>query len=492
MSPSTQNDYRVIIIGAGPGGLCTAIKLREAGIEDFVILEKAHGVGGTWWHNRYPGAECDVKSHLYSFSFELKRDWSRPFAGQAEILAYLEHCAEKYGVLPFCRFDRAVTGMYWQEDDAEWRVETASGETFRAPFVVSGMGMFNELARPDFPGLDTFRGTLFHSARWDHDAALDGKRVAVVGSAASAVQFVPEIAPQTAQLHLFQRTANWVAPKDDTPYTPEQLAHFRDDPEAIHESRRQIYEELNNFILFNDPELQRENEAAGLANIDVVEDPVVRAKLRPTHPFGCKRPLFSNRYYPTFNLPHVELVTDRIERLSESGVVTADGRTREVDVVIVATGFQVTRYLSAIEVRGRGGVSIEEAWSDGAQAYLGITTHGFPNLFMLYGPNTNNGSILFMLERQVEYLVRQIQRADREALAWLEVKADVEAHYNEAMQRDIRGVEVWQANCGHYYNAKSGRMVTQWPHDLNEYTARTTRDDAEAFDVGRARTASAG
>jgi len=492
MNANPRRDYRVIVIGAGPGGLCTAIKLREAGIEDFVILEKAEGVGGTWWHNRYPGAECDVKSHLYSFSFELKRDWSRPYAGQAEILDYMQHCAEKYGVLPYCRFGHAVTAARWDETAATWEVETAHGEIFRAPFVVSGMGMFNELAWPDFPGLDVFQGKLFHSSRWDPDCDLTGKRVAVIGSAASAVQFVPEIAPQVAELLVFQRTANWVAPKEDTPYTAEQLDHFRSDPQAIHESRRQIYEELNNFILFNDPELQRQNEQAGLANIDVVNDADLRAKLRPTHPFGCKRPLFSNRYYPTFNLPHVELVTDRIERLSAHGVVTADGRTREVDVAILATGFQVTRYLSAIAVTGRGGVNLEDAWSDGAQAYLGITTHGFPNLFMLYGPNTNNGSILFMIERQVEYTVRQIERAEREALAWIDVRAEVEAQYNEAMQRDIGTVEVWKANCGHYYNARSGRMVTQWPHDLDEYTARTGRDDGEAFESAARGAASAG
>ncbi|MEQ8662814.1 MAG: NAD(P)/FAD-dependent oxidoreductase, partial [Gammaproteobacteria bacterium] len=389
MNATPGKHYQVIIIGAGPGGLCTAIKLREAGIEDFVILEKADGVGGTWWHNRYPGAECDVKSHLYSFSFELKRDWSRPFAGQAEILDYMEHVAARYGVRPYCRFGNAVTAARWCDDDACWDVATADGTSYRATFVVSAMGMFNELMWPDFPGLDDFRGTLFHSARWDHAYDLAGKRVACIGSAASAVQFVPEIAPVTAQLHVFQRTANWVAPKDDTPYTEDELRVLREDPDAIHRSRQQIYEELNNFILFNDPELQAQNEAAGLANIDVVKDPAVRAKLRPTHPFGCKRPLFSNRYYPTFNLPHVELVTERIERLSEHGVVTADGRERAVDCAIIATGFQVSRYLSAIAVTGRDGRSLEDAWSDGAQAYLGITTHGFPNLFMLYGPNTN-------------------------------------------------------------------------------------------------------
>lgn len=485
MSNTQQRDYRVIVIGAGPGGMCTAIKLREAGIEDFVVLEKAEGVGGTWWHNRYPGAECDVKSHLYSFSFELKTDWSRPFSGQAEILQYLQHVATKYGILPHIRFKHAVRAAHWQDREATWEVETTDGQVFRAPIVVSGMGMFNELVWPDIEGFDRFGGTLFHSARWNQAHDLTGKRVAVIGSAASAVQFVPEIAAKTAQLHLFQRTANWVAPKEDTPYTAEQLAHFLDDPNAIHESRAQIYKELNEFILFSDPVKQAEYTAAALANIAVVKDPALRAKLTPTHPFGCKRPLFSNLYYPVFNLPHVELVTDRVTSLSRDGVITADGVERKVDTVILATGFDVTRYLSAIEVTGRDGRQLNAAWKDGAQAYLGIVTSGFPNLFMLYGPNTNNGSIISMLEIQVDYVLRQIKRIERERLKFIDLRPEVEARYNEAMQREIRAVEVWQANCGNYYSVASGRMVTQWPHTVDEFCARTVRPDAEVFEAQR-------
>ncbi len=484
MSTARAYDYRVIIIGAGPGGLCTAIKLREAGIEDFVILEKAEGVGGTWWHNRYPGAECDVKSHLYSFSFELKTDWSRPFSGQAEILEYLQQVAKKYGILPYVRFKHAVRAAYWHDNQARWEVATAHGQIFRAPIVVSGMGMFNELVQPDL-GLDRFGGTVFHSARWNTAHDLTGKKVAVIGSAASAVQFVPEIAAKTTKLHLFQRTANWVAPKEDTPYTQEQLTYFRDDPNAIHESRAQIYKELNEFILFSDPAKQKEYTAAALANIEVVKDPALRAKLTPTHPFGCKRPLFSNLYYPVFNLPHVELVTERITALSQDGVITADGVERKVDTVILATGFDVTRYLAAIEVTGRHGRQLHEAWRDGAQAYLGIVTSGFPNLFMLYGPNTNNGSIISMLEIQVDYIVRQIKRLDRERLAFIDLRAAVETRYNDAMQREIRAVDVWQANCGNYYSVASGRMVTQWPHTIDEFCARTMRPDAEVFEAQR-------
>jgi cyclohexanone monooxygenase len=484
---ATQHRHRVIIIGAGPGGMCTAIKLREAGIEDFVILEKASGVGGTWWHNRYPGAECDVKSHLYSFSFELKTDWSRPFAGQPEILEYLDQVATKHGVKPFVRFNHTVRAAQWQDDAAEWTVTTTDGQVFRAPILISGMGMFNELEFPAIPGLADFGGTQFHSAQWNHQHDPAGQRVAVIGSAASAVQFVPEIAAQTSALYLFQRTANWVAPKDDTPYTPAQLAHLRDDPNAIHESRAQVYKELNEFITFSNPGIQAECTRAALANLGEVKDPALREKLTPTHPFGCKRPLFSNKYYPVFNLPQVELVTDHITQITADSVVTADGKARQVDTLILATGFKVSRYLSAIEVTGRNGLRLDESWRDGAQAYLGMVTSGFPNLFMLYGPNTNNGSIIAMLEIQVDYILRQIKRLEREQLAFVDLRADVEARYNESMQEEIRAVEVWQVACGNYYSASSGRVVTQWPHTIDEFCARTMRPDAEVFTAQRAR-----
>ncbi len=476
--------YRVAIVGAGPGGLCTGIRLRQSGIEDFLILEKADGVGGTWWHNRYPGAECDVQSHLYSFSFEPKVDWSRPYAGQAEILGYMEHCADKYGLYPFIRFGAAVEAAHWNDDSAFWTVSLRSGGSVRARVLVSAQGMFNALAYPDLPGLDCFEGVAFHSARWNHDHSLRGRRVAVIGSAASAVQFVPEIAPLVRELTLYQRTANWVLPKADTPYTDEQLEHFRSHPEAAAALRQQIYDDLEGFITFSDSSALEAAERSGLENLSVVKDPDTRRKLVPQHPFGCKRPLASNVYYPVFNEPHVRLVTTPIAAVTAGGVVTADGVERPADTLIFATGFQTGRYLSAIDVRGRGGVRLEDAWSEGAQAYLGMTTAGFPNLFMLYGPNTNNGSILFMLERQVDYVLRALQRLDEERLAWLDVRPEVMSRYNAELQEAISRVEVWQAGCNGYYRAPSGRVVTQWPYTMTEFATRTARDDPGVFEVG--------
>jgi cyclohexanone monooxygenase len=489
---------RIAIIGAGPGGLCMAVRLAQEGFDDFVLLEQGHGVGGTWYHNRYPGCACDIPSHLYSFSFEIKRDWSRPYAPQPEILGYMEHVARKYELLPHCRFGSAVRSAAWDEDRAVWSLalqasrsepqaseahEGSSGEIVEADVVVSAIGMFNELVRPAIAGLDSFAGTSFHSGRWRWDHDLAGRRVAVIGSAASAVQFVPEIAKQAAQVHLFQRTANWVMPKLDTPYSEEELARFRSDPSAALALRNEIYQQVDTGMTFSDPDALAKIEAAGLAAIDAVRDPELRRKLRPDHPFGCKRPLISNDYYSAFNRDNLELVTDAIARIEPDAVVTADGRARRVDTLILATGFSATRYLSAIPVTGRGGQRIEDAWRDGARAYLGVTTAGFPNLFMLYGPNTNNGSILAMIESQVEYALRQIERIASEHLAWLDVRGEPMERYNDEVQRAIASVKVWQAGCTGYYRTPSGRVVTQWPHSMSEFRARTQKLDADVYEV---------
>jgi len=326
---------RIAIIGAGPGGLCMGIRLAQAGFDDFEILEKASGVGGTWYHNRYPGCACDIPSHLYSFSFELKRDWSRPYATQPEILSYLEHCAEKYGMLPHCRFGDAVRRARWDEAAAEWTLETASGRALSADVVVSAVGMFNDIRLPAIPGLESFAGTCFHSARWKRDHDLSGETVGVIGSAASAVQLVPEIAKQAGMVHLFQRTANWVAPKQDDPFTEEQLEHFRKDPRVAPAVRRKIFESFGGPRAFEN--VRSEMVAACMAEIAKVEDPAVRARLVPDHPWGAKRPLLSNDYYPAFNRANLELVSEPIERITTDGIVTDDGRTRPVDTLILAT-----------------------------------------------------------------------------------------------------------------------------------------------------------
>jgi cation diffusion facilitator CzcD-associated flavoprotein CzcO len=363
-----------------------------------------------------------------------------------------------------------------------WSVSTDDGEESTVDVVVSAMGMFNDLNWPDVRGLDDFGGTLFHSARWDHDHDLTGERVAVIGSAASAVQLAPEIARIVGQLHIFQRSPEWVAPKEDTPYTDEQLQAFKTDPAAARAEREKIWGWVDLAQTFANPEMREMARERGLANLAQVDDPEVRRKLTPEYPYGCKRPLISNDWYPMFNRPNVELVTEPIDHVTRSSILTVDGRERAVDTIICATGFDTTRFLAAIPVVGKGGVTIEEAWEEGAQAYLGITVTGFPNLFMLYGPNTNNGSIIWQIECQVDYIVRHLQRMDAERLAAIEVKPAVMAAYNEGLQRDLDTVEVWAAaNCHNYYRNASGRIVTQWPHGMGTYREWTTRPDADAY-----------
>jgi cation diffusion facilitator CzcD-associated flavoprotein CzcO len=460
-----------------------AIRLKQAGFDDFVVLEKAAGVGGTWYHNRYPGCACDIQSHLYSFSFEIKRDWSRPYAPQPEILGYLQHCAEKYDLLRHCRFEHEVRNATWDDTKACWTLALLSGEEIEAEVVVSAIGMFNEIAWPELEGLDLFEGTRCHSARWDWDHDLSGETVGVIGSAASAVQFVPEIVKQASQVYLFQRTANWVLPKEDEPYDKESLERFSEDPNASLALRDEVFQQVDGSITFSDPAALAEMEGAVLASIEVVENPELRRKLRPQHPLGCKRPLLSNHYYPAFNRPNLELITDSIARLTREAVVTVDGQERRVDRLIFATGFSTTKYLSAIDVTGREGRHIDQAWTDGARAYLGITTAGFPNLFMLYGPNTNNGSILSMLESQVNYVLKKIQKIANEDLAWIDIRPEPMERYNEEVQRAIAGVKVWQADCNGYYRTPGGRVVTQWPYSMSEFQNRTTHPEADVFEV---------
>lgn len=482
-STSSARNLRIAVIGAGPGGLCLGKRLLDHGYEDFVLLEKSDGVGGTWNLNRYPGCECDVQSALYSFSFEIKADWSKPYGRQPEILQYMRDVAKKYGLMPHVRLGTGVERAVWSDSTSTWTLILESGETLTADVVVSAIGMFNDVAWPEIEGLDRFEGTLFHSARWNWDHDLSGERVAVIGSAASAVQFVPEIRKVAGQVHLFQRTANWVTPKVDAPYTPEELAAFRADPTPILQLRSEVEARINEGMTFDRPDWQQASVAAALASLEQVRDPDVRARLRPNHPLGCKRPLMSNDYYPAFNEPNLELVTDPIREITSKAVVTSDGRTRTVDTIVLATGFSATKYLSAIDVVGRGDRRIEDAWSDGATAYLGMTTSGFPNLFMLYGPNTNNGSILTMIEYQVEHVLLHVERLAREGLAWVDVKPERMARYNEEVQQAIAGVPVWNVGCNGYYRTPSGRIVTQWPFSMTEFRDRSARIDPEDFTV---------
>ena len=473
------------IIGAGAGGLCAGIKLLEKGRDDFLIFDREPRVGGTWQRNTYPGLECDIASPLYCYSFAPNLEWSGPFPPQEEIRAYLERVACDRGIEPHLRLGTGIRSARWNETSARWQLTLDDGGEVESRFVVSAVGMFGPISIPDIPGLDSFEGTIFHSANWNHEHDFSGKRVAVIGSAASAVQFVPEIAPGLSRLHVFQRTPNWVLPKENTPYTADQIRAFHAQPELLEEGRQDLFTVVEQSLTYLEPGFFETAEEMGREALQAVEDPGLRAKLTPNHPFGAKRPLASNEYLQTFNAPHVELVTDGISKITPRGVVSGDGTKREVDTIILATGFDTQKYVSVIDVEGRDGLSIHEAWAKGPEAYFGVTTSGFPNLFMLYGPNTNGGnSIILMLEYQIEYMLRLLDEVERAGVDWIDVRRDVMDGFNEGLQQELERVPVWQAGANDYYRSAEGRIVTQWPHGFGVYKERIDKDDLSSYETG--------
>ena len=473
---------RITIAGAGPGAIATAVKLKQAGIEDFVMLEKSHRPGGTWARNRYPGLSCDVPSLMYSFSFEQKVDWTRPFASQPEILEYMAHVVDAYDLAPHIRYGTEVREARWDDAHAAWRIVTGEGWATASDVLITGLGMFNKLRWPAIPGLDDFAGTTVHSGAWPEGGLdLRGKAVAVIGSAASAVQMIPEIAAEASRLDVYQRTANWVFPKDDTPFTQEEIAARVRDRSIADRMRQEAYELFERLLTYSDHELIADLEAKGLENLAQVNDPELRERLRPKLPFGAQRPLNSDVYYPTFNQEHVTLITDPIEAITARGVRTAKEIERPVDVLVLATGYEANRFLSVIDVIGRDGLHLGHVWEDGPHAYKGVAVAGFPNLFMLYGPNTNTGSILTMLEVQADYILGKLARMEREGLDWLEVRGDVMDAYNASLQEDIAKVEAWHQVGSRYYRHESGRIVTQFPGNMGAFRGVLETPDDDAY-----------
>ncbi len=433
---------RVVIIGAGAGGIGLAIMLERAGIDDYVIFEKAAGLGGTWRVNTYPGAECDVPSHLYSYSFALNPDWSKTFAGQAEILRYLETCAEAAGVDAHLQLGTPVESITWSDDRSRWLVTAADGQQVWAQVVVSAVGMFNAPAHPDLRGLEDFGGSVMHSARWDHDVALEGRRVAVIGTGASAIQIVPAIAPIVGHLDVFQRSPAWIMPRSDEPFTADQRRRFAESPLDARRHRHAIYRfyEGNTVINVDDRRVEVLEKFARAHLENSVRDPVLRAKLTPDYPVGCKRILLSSDFYPAIQRNNVDLITDPIDHVTRSGILTVDGAEHPLDVIVLATGYRATDYLHGLEVVGRGGRRLHDEWTE-PRAYLGMVAAGYPNFFVFYGPNTNQGgnSILLILEAEARYVVDALQTMDRDGIDTIEVKDAVVDAYNDALDDGSRG-----------------------------------------------------
>jgi cation diffusion facilitator CzcD-associated flavoprotein CzcO len=470
---------RVGIVGTGFGGLAAAIELKRAGLTDLTLFEKAAELGGVWRENTYPGAGCDIPSPLYSFSYEPHTTWPRRFSLQPDIHEYLRATARKYGVDEHIRFDTEVTTADFDEQTGTWTVGTAQGETFEFDVLVSAVGQLSRPVTPDIPGAAGFTGHSFHSAQWDHEYDLTGKRVAVIGTGASAVQFVPKIQPLVRELTLFQRTAPYLLPKPDRRYRRWHHELFRRVPLAQRAGRAWIWAicELLTKGLTGNRIVARLVQRASLALLRFqVRDPALRAKLTPGYQAGCKRILFANDYYPALGKPNVHVETGRITEITPKGVRTADGVEHEVDTIIYGTGFHTTDLLAPMTVRGTGGRDLrKEAWAGGAKAYLGITVPGFPNMFLMYGPNTNlgAGSIIYMLERQARYITQIVRRLSPQS--YVEVREDVAERFDAEVQRRLADT-VW-TTCGNWYRDETGRVVTNWPGLVSEYHRRTRDAD---------------
>ncbi len=442
---------RVLIIGAGFAGVGLAIQLQKRGIDDFLVLEKAASVGGTWRDNHYPGAACDVPSHLYSYSFEPKTDWSRKFAPQAEIVAYIQHCVDKHQLAGKIRCNMEVASAEFEQASGLWRVIGKDGQHYLAQGLVSACGQLNQPAYPRIPGLESFAGEAFHSARWNHAYDLAGKRVAVIGTGASAIQFVPEIVPKVQHLTLFQRSAAYVISKPDRAYKRWELALLRRWPwlQQIDRGLKYVQHEVRALAFIHFPVLMKLFQFSFQRHLAAaIVDPERQRQLQPDYPLGCKRILISNNYFPALAQGNVEIVNQAIQSITPHGVVTADGREHPVDALIYGTGFAATDFLAPMQIKGLDGVELNQAWRDGAEAYKGISVNGFPNLFLLYGPNTNLGhnSILYMLESQFAYVLNCLDALQQQGLRYMDVKPQVQQRFNQHLQQVIRH-SIWEQGC---------------------------------------------
>ena len=489
METTTPEHVRVVIVGAGFGGLGSLIRLRQEGVESALLFERAESVGGVWRDNRYPGAACDVESHLYSLSFAPNPHWTRRFSPREEIGDYLRGLVDDFALAPHLRLGHTVRRAAWSDEDGRWTVETDRG-TWTADVLVAAPGALAEPRMPEIPGLDTFRGPAFHTARWDDGAEIDGKRVAVVGTGASAIQVVPAIQPRVKKLVLFQRTPPWVIPRRDKAISERTRRWFAGVP-ALREAHRALlyarHEAL--WLPFRHPALARVVGAlATLYRRQQVEDPDLRRVLAPDYTLGCKRLLLSDDYYPALAQPNVEVVDGGVVEVRPHGLVGADGVEREVDVVVFGTGFHVTDFPFADFVHGRDGRSLNSVWQGSPRAHLGTTVAGFPNLFVMMGPNTGLGhsSVLLMLEAQIEHLVSALRYLDRQGAVAVEPTPEAQAAFVDRLERDMAETVWMTGGCQSWYLDETGKNTTLWPGSVGAFRRRVEPFDPDEYRVQRA------
>lgn len=489
--------HEVVILGAGVAGLCMAVRLRQQGQHDLMIFEKADSLGGTWRDNTYPGCGCDVPSDLYSLSFEQNPDWSQTYASQQEILAYLRRVAARHRVEESIRFGTEIVSLRWNEQHHHWQLTAADGHRFTATVVISGMGGLHIPAVPELPGQDRFAGTSFHTARWRHDVDLAGKRVAIIGTGASAVQIIPEIAPHVARLTVFQRTPPWILPRNNRPTTASGRWLKRYLPGVQRARRLALYWKAEpiavGFTL--KPKATGSSQKRAMRFLkSQVEDPLLREQLTPQYSMGCKRVLLSDDYYSTLTRPNVELVTRRVARLAPDGVVTGNGQRWPADVVIYATGFKPFNPTHQVEIIGREGRNLAEDWAAGPEAFKGVAVSGYPNFFMLMGPNSGLGhnSILVMIEAQVSYISQCLRWLRRPGwgsgtMRAIEVRPTVQQRYNDWLQDRFKH-SVWHTQerpglspCTSWYQNLGGKNFTLWPSFATAYAWALRRPDPACF-----------
>jgi cation diffusion facilitator CzcD-associated flavoprotein CzcO len=479
-------DLRIAIVGAGPAGLCMAIRLKRAGFSNFTIYERSNEVGGTWRDNTYPGAACDIPAHLYCFSFEPNDYYSRRYAAQPEILDYFRHCARKYDLYQHIRFDSEISAARFDSARGVWHVRTAAGDDLQCHILIAGTGQLSRPSIPDFPGIESFAGRQFHSARWDHGHDLAGRDVAVIGTGSSAVQFIPHIAPAVRRLTLFQRSPAMVVPRSDHLYGPAEKWLLRHVPPWSRLYRAAIFFGMEKFYLALRPgsfvaSLVRGKMERALGR--AVADPVLRDRLRPDYPVGCKRIQLASNYFPTLCRPNVTVVTDPIERITPDGV-RAGGTLHAADTLIFATGFEATRFLAPMDIRNSAGIALTDVWRHGAEAHFGITVAGFPNFFMLYGPNTNlaHNSVIFMIECQAAYVLDCLRGLIKRGLSWLEVRPEAMERFNAALRTKLDR-SVWAGGCANWYKTADGKVTNNWPDTTLSYWRQTRKPDFADFNL---------
>ena len=475
---------RLVIIGGGFSGIGIAIRLRQEGIDDFVILERAHDAGGTWRDNTYPGCACDVQSSLYSFSFAPNPDWSRSYSPQAEIWAYLRKCARDFDIDRHFVFDSDVTGAVWDDAMQQWSVTTTTG-AWRAAAVVMASGALSDPIRPDIPGLDSYTGSLFHSAQWDHDLDLQGRRVAVIGTGASAIQFIPEIQPRVGTLEIFQRTPPWILPRHDKAVPAWRKSLYRTMPVTQRAERAALYA-VRELLLYP----FRHRNAARVVEWRArtfmesqISDPTLRARLLPDYRIGCKRILVSDDYYPALEQQNVSLVTDAISAIRPTGIVTADGTLHHADVIILGTGFRPTDPPLAPTIVGRDGRSLADVWQGSPTAYMGTTEAGFPNLFMLLGPNTALGhsSVMLMVEAQIDHVLGVLRLMESRGAGAAEPEPQAQRAYVAMLDARL-ATTTWNAGgCSSWYLDRTGRNSTLWPDGVGRFRRTVSRVNAGAY-----------